>query len=167
MSAWMHFQWFCPTFHCFCALPRSLSLPQAVPFLFFSGHYFKSLELASTRRGGPTAALLPWQCFSALLFAYKKYRGGGMDGSGVGELKRRWKSEQWRDRRRGSVSVLRLGAGAVRLGVGGGEGKLGAQGGELMKTAGIWGPLKNKFVILHTAHVWKDRHFWRPREESE
>lgn len=35
-----------------------------------------------------------------------------------------------------------------------GEGrKLGAQGGELMKAAGIWGPLKNKFVILHTTHV--------------
>lgn len=49
-----------------------------------------------------------------------------------------------------------------------GEGrKLGAQEEELMKAAGIWGPLKNKFVILHTAHVWKDRHFWRPREELE
>lgn len=34
-----------------------------------------------------------------------------------------------------------------------GKGKLGAQGGLLMKAAGIWGPLKNKFVILHTAHV--------------
>lgn len=84
----MHFQWFCPTFHCFCALPRSLSLPQAVPFLFFSGHYFKSLELAATRRGGPTAASLPWQCASALLFAYKKYWGGVWAGGAEKKMKK-------------------------------------------------------------------------------
>lgn len=35
----------------------------------------------------------------------------------------------------------------------GGGRKRGEPGGELMKAAGIWGPLKNKFVILHTAHV--------------
>lgn len=66
-------------------------------------------------------------------------------------LKRSAKSERWRDRRRESASILRLGAGATRLG--GGKGKPGAQGGGLVKAAGIWGPLKNKFVILHTAHV--------------
>lgn len=57
-------------------------------------------------------ALLPWQYFSALLFAYKKYWGLWM---GRGKLKRRRKSERWRDRRGGSVGVLRLGAQATGL----------------------------------------------------
>lgn len=34
-----------------------------------------------------------------------------------------------------------------------GSRKMRGTGGELVKAAGIWGPLKNKFVILHTAHV--------------
>jgi len=166
MSAWMHFQWFCPTFHCFCALPRPLSLPQAVPFLFFSGHSFKSLELSPTQRGGPAAALLPWQCFADFCL-HRKNIGEVWAGAGV-RVGGGWKEgEKVRGGRRGEEGAS--GSRGLELGLRGwaGGGKRGAHGGELRKAAGIWGPLKNKFVILHTAHVWKDRHFWRPREESE
>lgn len=163
MSAWMHFQWFCPTFHRFCTLPHSFSLPQAVPFLFFSGHYIKSLEHACTRRGGPAAALLPWQCFSALLFHIKKKNMLGSMSSGGS-----WKvEEKVRGGRTGEEGVSASCSSELGLWDWGEGRKVGAQGEELMKAAGIWGPLKNKFVILHTAHVWKDRHFWRPREELE
>lgn len=34
----------------------------------------------------------------------------------MGELKSRGKSERWKDRRRGSVGILQLRAGTVRLG---------------------------------------------------
>lgn len=103
---------------------------------------------------GPTATWLPWQCFSALLFAYKIF--GGPGGGWKGDEKVRGGGR--------SFSILRLGLGLRGWG---GSRKMGGTGGELVKAAGIWGPLKNKFVILHTAHVWKDRHFWRSREESE